>query len=691
VYIQVQLLGGLTTPLTYKIPDDWDHTDLVGKLVRVPVRTQKRTALVLSLYTEAELRNAHSFAHQKSFVIKEALELEPFPADPHYHPFVTQLSQYYQTDQMHFIRRIQHFLRQKEMRPEDLDPLHPAEEKPRTAKNSLNLIETLENNAHESENSAPITLTPEQQDIVDTLRPHIDAHHYIPSLLHGVTGSGKTEIYKQLLMHTVTQGKSAILLVPEVTLALQFERLLKTQLPSTITLYGFHSATSVKTKKQVWQALLKQEPCVIIGVHVPILLPHPNLGLIIVDEEHEAGYQEKKHPKVNSKEAALLRARMDTIPIVLGSATPSLSSLYNVEHRGWQFFQLKKRFAGAFPAIKTVSLLEKKQRRRSFWISKELETAIAENLSRKEQTIIFLNRRGFSFFVQCKACSFIISCANCSVSLTLHSNNTLTCHYCGYTVPMPNTCPSCKAPDDQLLKKGIGTQQIVSILEKLFPDARIGRADLDVTSKKKVWQETITAFEQQKLDILVGTQTITKGFHFPQVSLVGIIWADLNLHFPVYNAAETTLQQLIQVAGRAGRQKLESTIIVQTMIEHPIFNFINEVDYLDFYAHELGARKDLGYPPYARLIEIELKHVRESVVERDAHMLVERLMTAQETAGCKIQILGPAKPPVYKIKHTYARKIYLKGTSINDLISLFQATQPYTLTSSVFFTPNPTS
>ncbi|MDZ4152700.1 MAG: primosomal protein N', partial [Methylicorpusculum sp.] len=401
------------------------------------------------------------------------------------------------------------------------------------------------------------------------------------------------------------------------------------QLPPTVILYSFHSATSVKLKKQVWQALLKKEACVIIGVHVPVLLPHPNLGLIIVDEEHEAGYQEKKHPKVNSKEAAILRASLHKIPIVLGSATPSIASLYNVKHRGWHFFQLKKRFAGAFPKIKTVSLTEKKGARRSFWISKELELAIGEQLRKQEQTIIFLNRRGFSFFVQCKACSFVVSCANCSVSLTLHGNNQLTCHYCGYAIPMPTKCPGCKASEDQLLKKGIGTQQIVSILEKLFPTARIGRADLDVTSKKNIWQQTVTAFELGTLDILVGTQTITKGFHFPNVSLVGIIWADLNLHFPVYNSAETTLQQIIQVAGRAGRQKPDSTIIVQSMIEHPIFRFMHEIDYLNFYTHELHNREELSYPPYGRLIEIELKHVHEQMVEQDANNLAEKLMNAR--------------------------------------------------------------
>lgn len=315
-----------------------------------------------------------------------------------------------------------------------------------------------------------------------------------------------------------------LLSLPEVSLALEFEQRLRKEFSETIPLFSFHSATSAKNKKIVWQQLLDGKPVVIIGVHLPVLMPIANLGLIIIDEEHEVGYQEKKHPKINTKEAALWRAKIAQIPILLGSATPSLATLYNVKTRGWDIFHLHQRFAGSFPQIKTVSLLEKKERRKNFWITQELSQALTTCLQKKEQAIIFLNRRGFSFFVQCKNCSFVFSCLNCSVSLTLHKDNLLICHYCGISCAQPTVCTQCKASADSLLKKGIGTQQVVSILQSLFPYARIGRADLDATSKKKHWQQTMADFSQGKLDILVGTQTITKGYHFPNVTLVGIIW-----------------------------------------------------------------------------------------------------------------------------------------------------------------------
>jgi len=321
-----------------------------------------------------------------------------------------------------------------------------------------------------------------------------------------------------------------------------------------------------------------------------MILPIANLGLVIVDEEHESGYQEKKHPKINTKDAAIIRSNMTGCPIILGSATPSISSLFNVKTKKWKFFQLKKRFAGTFPKIRTVFLNTKKFRK-NFWISKELEDAIREKIASKEQVIIFLNRRGFSFFVQCKNCSFIFQCQNCSVSLTLHKDKRLTCHYCQYAIFQPERCPECKKHEKQFIKKGIGTQQVVTIIEELFPAAKIARADLDTTIRKKLWSQTIHDFEQGNIDILVGTQTITKGFHFPNVTLVGILWADLNLHFPIFNATETTLQQLIQVAGRAGRQHNESEVIVQTMSNHPVFNYLNETDYLKFYSSEIEKKE----------------------------------------------------------------------------------------------------
>ena len=481
MFIQVRLLKGFQEPLIYEVPDSWNTQSLIGKLVKVPIQTQVRSALVLNQYDEKP-RNI-------AFTIKQALSIDDFPDDTFYTPFITQLSQYYQMESLHFIKRIQQFLVEKENSEQPFG----LEEDTVTGKN--------------------ITLTDEQQKVVDFLIPYVETPAYAPTVLHGVTGSGKTEVYKQLIIKNFSTHKTTLLLLPEVTLSLQFEKLMRAQLPAHIPIFGFHSATSPKQKRALWQALLNAQPIVIIGVHLPILLPLPNLGLIIIDEEHEVGYQEKKHPKVNTKEAAIMRANLHKIPILLGSATPSLSSLYNVRTKGWHFFTLKKRFAGSFPSVRVVLLNNKDKKSqigtakksRNFWISRELELAIADRLERNEQTIIFLNRRGFSFFVQCKGCNFIFQCKNCSVSLTLHANNQLTCHYCTVSLAMPPVCPACKASENQFLKKGIGTQQVVSILESLFPKARIARADMDTTLKKKEWAQTVTDFGNRELDILVGT------------------------------------------------------------------------------------------------------------------------------------------------------------------------------------------
>lgn len=651
MYIKVQLFNGFVESLWYEQPTNWPKESLIGSIVRVPLRNQQVTALVID---QQQRKPSVPFA------MRPATAIEPLPDDPHYLHFIKQLSAYYQISPLTLIKRTQQFLVQKEVTgiPSPDEPVMP--------------------NA--------VALTEAQQAIVTAINPAIINPQFMPCLLHGVTGSGKTEVYKELIMTAYTAQKNAILLLPEVSLALEFEHRLKQELPH-ITLLSFHSATPPKQKRLLWQYLLEKKPVLIIGVHLPILLPIANLGLIIVDEEHDVGYQEKKHPKINSKEAALMRAKITNIPIVLGSATPSITSLYNVKQKKWHFFELTKRFAGNFPTIHTVLLTDKKKRQQ-FWISNELRDAIKDRIQKKEQTIIFLNRRGHSFFVQCKDCSHIFTCPSCSVSLTLHTNKIMTCHYCQYTQEEPLQCPSCA--QTTFLRKGIGTQQAVTILQTLFPQARIARADLDTTKKKKEWNQTVTAMKEGDIDILVGTQTITKGYHFPRVTLVGILWADLNLHFPIYNAAEITLQQLIQVAGRAGRQTQESLVIIQAMDNHPIFQFASEITYNAFYQEEVIKRAIVGYPPNQRLVELELKNTNENTVEKEAHDIAASLRALQMKLALSITILGPAKPPVHKIKNWYSRKIYLKAKKLSDIITLYTEIKKLSLQSFLYFTPQPT-
>ena len=667
MYVLVRLLKGYPKPLFYKIPQNLDNkNDLIGKIVQVPLKNKFTPALVLKTY--------QSLPEKVPFAIKEISSVKSFPNDIPFHSFIEKISNFYFTQPLHFYQRIRNFL----LKPE---------------KNKV--TEDIEIfSSSEIKTSEKILLTDEQQIVTDYLEQFIEKPKYTPVLLHGVTSSGKTEIYKKLIIKCIEDNKTVILLLPEVSLSLQFQHLLQNQLPSNINIIGFHSATKNSEKKELWNCLLKNKPILIIGVHMPMILPISNLGLIIIDEEHETGFQEKKHPKINSKELAIWRAQHYNIPILLGSATPCLNSLYNVEKNNWKLFRLKKRFAGNFPKVELVFLNDKtKRRRKSFWITKELEEAINNTLHKKEQVIIYLNRRGYSFFVQCKNCGFIFQCPNCSVSLTLHSNaqgtEKLRCHYCDYQKDLEKTCPECKANEKNLLKKGIGTQQVVRIFEQIFPQAKIERADLDSASKKRSWKDTVEKFKNGEIDILIGTQLITKGYHFPKVTLVGILWADLNLNFPLFNASETTLQQLIQVAGRAGRQSNDSKVIAQTMREHSIFNHLNEESYLNFCKEELELRKIINYPPYTRLIQIELKNTDGSVLEKDTDKFCQKLHKINEQEKFGMQILGPAKPIVHKIQKMESRQIFIKTESFQKLHKIMHKIDFSVFKSSIFIVPTP--
>ncbi len=647
MFATVLLLNGFQRPLTYKIPEELEGKIGVGALIKVPLKTSQHLAYVVQIDS-----NFYS-----DFNVREILGLQQFPDDIKYAEFIEKISKFYFVPSLHFYQRIRGFFADK--KAQDAPLCHPE----------------LDSGSIQTIVPHNVLLTYEQQLVVDYLKPFVKNPDYKPTLIHGVTGSGKTEVYSKLIQECIDNNKSVLLLLPEVSLSLQFERIFQKKLPG-VKVIGFHSASKPTSRRDLWNGLLKNEPALIIGVHMPIMLPVNNLGIIIIDEEHEHGFLEKKHPRLNSKEIAIWRASIYKIPILLGSATPSLSSLHNVQTKGWKLFNITKRFAGSFPEIKKVILKSQKDQRRSnFWVSRELETAIRDCISRKEQAIIYLNRRGYSFFVQCKDCGHVFQCSNCSVSLTLHSHygqETLRCHYCDFQKPLPAACPDCKSDQKNFLKKGVGTQQAVKIFQELFPTAIIARADLDTTSQKRSWYQTVEDFEQGKIDILIGTQTITKGYHFPRVTLVGVLWADLNLHMPIYNAAETSIQQLIQVAGRAGRGQLSSTVIIQMMKDHKIFNYLNEIDYLKFCEDEAVLRKEICYPPFGRLVQIEIKNNSDIQLDRDANSIADILNKINDSQDLKIQILGPAQPVISKIQNIEIRQIFLKAqtfSSIHKLLS----------------------
>ncbi|HLB93881.1 MAG TPA: primosomal protein N' [Candidatus Babeliales bacterium] len=720
MHIQIRPLQGYQKSLTYALPAHWTTQPIVGDIVTVPLRGQTILGMIEKMVVPDP--NIPLLGNNGQVIkIRAALNHETTLNHQDYKIFMKNLSGYYQIPVSYLLKRFWGAL----TAPEAIT------ENPKNSSKTKKTVLGSEHPSINSNNSAKlvfeqavpvINLTTEQQLVFDSLVTQLDPKHrkFQANLIHGVTGSGKTEIYSKLIQANFELGYSTLFLLPEVSLATNFDQILRTKLTPQIPIFSFHSGTTITQKRALWDQIRQQKPILIIGVHLPVLLPITNLGLILIDEEHDPGFQEKKHPQINTKECALIRAKINQIPIVLGSATPSISSLYNIEKHHWKIFKLHQRYRGNFPEIKVVNLRESqhKQRTQNFWFSRELLDAIKARLNRQEQTIIFINRRGYSFFIQCHECGFIPNCPNCSVSLTLHADQSLHCHYCALEQAYPTNCASCKTSASKFLKKGLGTQQVVEILEKLFPAAKIARADLDITRSKKLWPQIVADFSDNQIDILVGTQTITKGYHFPHVTLVGILWADLNLHFPMYNAAETTLQQILQVAGRAGRQSPHSEVIVQTLTEHPIFNYLNESDYLKFYQTEIVNRTTHNYPPLVRLVELEIKHSSETQVKQDALILSTKLHAFAQKINSPnnfqnsnnsnslnpqdqnsvhtnlnnlnyLEILGPSKPPISKIKNWHFRKIYLKSNKLDIIIQAWQYLQQKPVISSVFFTPNP--
>jgi len=652
MYVRVRILKGYGQPLTYAVPSDFTAAVAVGSVVEVPLRSQQKSALVLALFYQKP---------DVAYQIKPILFVHQFPQDRLHHSYIETVARVYFISAHKLMERLQRFA----FVDEEAEQAEPFSVVPAT-----NTV-----------------LTHAQQEIVTAIAADVRAGIYKPTLIQGVTGSGKTEVYKALIVAAIAEQKTIIFLCPEVVLARQFYALFERCFASMMIVARWHSGITPDERMRVWQAAVKGQPMLLVGVHLPVLLPLSNLGLIIVDEEHDGGYEEKQHPRLNSKHAALLRARHYSVPIVLGSATPSVITLHHAAEYGWRHCLLTERFGGSFPVVQHVVLAHNKKRPH-FWISTELLTALADTVFRGQQAIVYLNRRGYGFFLQCVGCGYTFECSSCSVALTVHHDDhaggyerILECHYCTMRKPLPKACSHCGISTDEGKCKGIGTQQLVTILQKLLPQARIARVDADISKRKKLWTQTIEQFSAGALDILVGTQIITKGFHFPMVTLVGVVWADSSVHFPVYNAHEVALQQIIQVAGRAGRSRHDGRVIIQSFDNHPLFSFIDELKYPAFCAQELAARRELGYPPFQRLVTIEVAGDSEEQVVADALLLKERI---ERLVSPEIQLLGPARPMREKVHGVFYRHILCKSASYAPLHTALTADQWRDLKSTVY-------
>ncbi len=514
-----------------------------------------------------------------------------------------------------------------------------------------------------------ITLSEEQQEAEKKILQTFEQQSTV--LLHGITGSGKTEVYIQLIRKALANESQVLLLLPEIALTTQIVQRLKKVFGKTMGVY--HSRFTDNERVEVWKNILNGTFKFIIGVRSSIFLPFENLGLIIVDEEHDPSYkQHEPAPRYHARDSGIYLAHLHHAKVLLGSATPSIESYFQAEQNKYGLVKLAKRYAEAqLPTILISNLQEEQQRKTnkgefSSLLIKKMESA----LQAKEQVIIFQNRRGYSPSISCEDCHWIPKCVNCAVSLTYHQyRNSLICHYCGYKESMPSQCPTCSSTRIKTL--GYGTEKLEEELNLHFPEASVQRMDLDTTRTKTSYENIIEQFEKGETDILVGTQMLTKGLDFDKVNLVGIFNADRMLHFPDFRSYERAFQLITQVSGRAGRRQKTGEVVIQTMQpDHPILNFILNHDYTGFYKAELQERHQHSYPPYARLIELTIKHIDKKVCANAASVLSNAIRNSIN----EVMVLGPGEPMISKIRNQYLMSILVKVARGNQQLGSIKKT-----------------
>ncbi len=515
------------------------------------------------------------------------------------------------------------------------------------------------------------TLTDEQHAALDEITTAVGLNDTFKAfLLHGVTGSGKTEVYIRAMRHALDAGRSALMLVPEIALTPVFSRRLRAVFGSEVAI--LHSNLSPGERYDEWRRIRRGDARIAIGTRSAVFAPLENIGLVIVDEEHDASYRQHESPFYNARDVGVMRASLAGAVVVLGSATPAMESFYNAQNGKYTYLHLPERIGGR--GLAEASLIDMREvfRRagKDIALSPELIEAIKETNARGEQVIILLNRRGFSQFVLCRSCGETLKCKNCDITLTFHRrDNRLVCHYCNYREPSPKVCPHCQS--EYLYFVGEGTENLADQLERKFSALRIARVDRDTMSHKGEIEEVLTTFERGGLDMLVGTQMIAKGHDFPNVTLVGVISVDIGLGLPDLRSAERTFQLITQVAGRSGRGKKAGRVLIQTYYpDHYALRHAVKQDYEGFYKEEIKYRKRLNYPPFFVLASIMIKHRDHAYAMRTASILRRSLDVANTSKHCRI--LGPAPASLARLKNEYRVQIILKGATRRELRDTLQ-------------------
>lgn len=508
----------------------------------------------------------------------------------------------------------------------------------------------------------PMNPTADQLKALKAITGAIDSGKQVTFLLHGVTGSGKTEVYLQAIAHCLKKGRQAIVLVPEISLTPQMVERFRGRFGELVAV--LHSRLSTGERFDEWKQIKEERVQVVVGARSAVFAPFADPGLIIIDEEHETSYKQEDNPKYHAREVAIARAQLNGSVVVLGSATPSLESYTRAALGRYKLLSLDRRVLGRpLPVVEVVDLRKEMRDSHRSIFSRRMVEKVTGALERKEQVILFLNRRGYSTFVVCRECGLVMKCSRCSISLTLHAGeNLLRCHYCDYRVQAPAHCPQCGS--GSIRHFGIGTQKVEEEVKKWFPEARAARMDMDTTARKGSHEQILNQFKEGRIDILIGTQMIAKGLDFPGVTLVGVITADTALNLPDFRSAERTFQLLTQVAGRAGRGDMPGEVLIQTYNpEH--YSIVNAQthNYTGFYKEEMNTRQALEYPPYCSLVRIVIYGNEENSVIRGADILAANLsqILSQMSLGVDQPMLGPAPAPLSKLRNRYRWQICLKG------------------------------
>lgn len=501
-----------------------------------------------------------------------------------------------------------------------------------------------------------LTLNDEQQAIVETVSVAIGKDS-TPFLLEGVTGSGKTEVYLHIIDKVLKQGKTAIVLVPEISLTPQMTHRFISRFGKQVAI--MHSGLSDGEKYDEWRKIKSGKARVVVGARSAIFSPLDNIGAIIIDEEHEASYKQESNPRYHARDVAILRAKYHKAVVVLGSATPSIESRARASRKVYHFLQLTKRAnpKASLPQVEIADFRDYLGQKSPSNYTPLLLEKIANRLERGEQSVLMLNRRGYSSFIMCWECAYVDNCPNCDISLTLHMDTkTMNCHYCGFTKAIPRTCPNCNSRS--IAYYGTGTQKAYDELQEVFPQARILRMDVDTTRKKGAHEKILKAFGNGEADILLGTQMIAKGLDFPNVTLVGVLNADTSLNLPDFRSSERTFQLLTQVAGRAGRGDKSGEVVIQTYNpDHYAIQLAKQQDYETFYRYEMNVRKQMSYPPYYYTVGITLSLADELELTRKAYQVLAML---KEALSPEAKLLGPTPKPIARTHNLYHYHIIIK-------------------------------